>query len=146
MKCTKKKFVSTLCLAVSLLTVSAPTVFAADLQTPTSNAVVSPRMTYISDSSCNLSIRNGQASVSGSVSGYIGEATKCSITIELQEKSGLSWTTVGTWSNSAKSDYTSASGSKSVTAGKTYRARASVTVWAGSKSESQTVTTSKQTA
>lgn len=144
MKSKCKKLVTFMCLSVCILTFSASAVYAVSNQMDTKNPIVKPYMTYISDASCKLTVKNGQASLNADVSGYFGEATKCSVVIELQEKSGSSWKSIGTWSNTENGDYASVSGSKAVTSGKTYRAKAVVTVWAGTQSESRTILSGTQ--
>ena len=146
MKFKRMKMVSAACLAACMMTSAMPAALAADVLSPSAAQSIEPRMTYIAQADCLLSISSGTASVSGTVYGYYGQATKCTVTVVLQEKSGLFWNTIDTWTTT-KNDYrASVSGSKSVTAGKTYRAQATVTVWAGSASESQTITTATKVA
>ena len=105
-------------------------------------SVVEPnRMTNIESAVNRLSIRNGVASIRAYVYGYSGLATKCEVTVKLQVKTlGLFWSNVETWSESQYGDYAAVSGSTAVTAGKSYRTVATVTVWNGSSSESRTLT------
>ena len=146
MKFKKRRLVSAACLAVCVIAASMPATLAADVQMLTQNAIITPYMTYISDSSCALTIGGGKASVTASVYGYLGQATKCSVSVDLQEQIGTGWKTIGTWSNSKDGDRVSTSGIKAVTKGKTYRVKAIMTVWAGAASESKTVLTNSKTA
>ncbi len=98
-------------------------------------------MTNIESAVNRLSIRNGVASIRAYVYGYSGLATKSEVTVNLQVKTwGLFWTTVDTWNDSRCGDYASVSGTATVTAGKSYRTVATVTVWSGSNSESRMLT------
>lgn len=105
------------------------------------SAVEPNRMTNIESALNRLSISNGVATIRAYVYGYSGLATKCEVTVKLQERTlGLFWTTVETWSDSQNGDSSSVSESTAVTAGKSYRTIATVTVWNGSSSESRTLT------
>lgn len=146
MRCRKPKFISAVCLAGCLAAFSVSTVLGADIRAFSQSPIITPYMTYISNASCDLTVSNGQATISASATGNVGVVTKSQIVIELQEKSGSSWKTVGMWSNYRESYRTSVSGSKAVTSGKTYRAKATVTVWAGTQSETRTVITGSKTA
>ena len=66
-------------------------------------------------------------------------ATKCKVRAELQEKSGTyAWTTVDFWTDQQNGTWAEVDETAAVTSGKTYRVKATVTVWAGSQSESKT--------
>ena len=94
---------------------------------------------YIGDSNCSLDISGRTAYLSAWVEGYPGEATKCKVRAELQEKSGTyAWTTVDFWTDQQNGTWAEVDETATVTSGKTYRVKATVTVWAGSQSESQT--------
>lgn len=75
-----------------------------------------------------------------------GVTDHCKVVAYLQEKSGSTWKTVSTWTDESDGLRASVSKSKSVTAGKTYRAKAVVTAWSGSDSESATIYSSEETA
>lgn len=114
---------------------------------PTSTAAantlpsIMPRMTYIKDADCTLTLSSTSASVYAYVNGYANTATKCEVTVELQERSLLFfWDTVETWSVEETGQRATISQTASVTSGTTYRAVATVTVWSGSQSETQTLT------
>lgn len=102
---------------------------------------VMPRMTYIKDADCTLTINGNSASVYAYVNGYANTATNCEVTVELQERSLLFfWDTVETWSVEEAGQHATISQTASVTSSTTYRAVATVTVWSGSQSETQTLT------
>ena len=139
-----KKIIVVLCLVCCIVSFS-PAAFAAS-ETINNEAVESSvdesvRLTYIKSSDNRFSINNNVASVRAYVYGFSGSTTRCAVTVKLQVKTlGLFWTTVETWSASQNGDSASVSGSEAVTAGKSYRTVATVTVWSGSNSESQTLT------
>lgn len=102
-------------------------------------------MENINDAQCVLTVQNGKASASASVTGRRG-AERCKIVLEIQKKQGSQWITVDSWS--VEKDGRNANLSKSVEAkkGTTYRAKVKVTVWLDGKSETKTITTSGKTA
>ena len=98
-----------------------------------------PYSLYIGDSNCSLDISGRTAYLSAWVEGYPGEATKCKVRAELQEKSGTyAWTTVDFWTDQQNGTWAEVDETAAVTSGKTYRVKVTVTVWAGSQSESKT--------
>ena len=111
----------------------------------TENAI-SPYMLYIRQTTSVLSISGTTATVDCSTLGVVGEATKAKIIAELQVKNGSSWTTVETWTDTQNSYRASVYETCSVTKGKTYRVKATATVWEGSQSEIQTVFSNEKTA
>lgn len=101
---------------------------------------VMPRMTYIIDADCYFCIDNCVASVNAFVRGYPSTATKCEITVELQEKSFLRWKTIETWSDEQDGRRAEISESVEVTEGNSYRTVTTVTVWSGTESETKSLT------
>lgn len=99
---------------------------------------ISPYMTYIKSASCTVDVSGIGPAASAWVRGYT-TATKTEVTVELQVKTLLWWSTVGSTTESSNSSYCYADYSAPLTSGKTYRAVATVTVWEGSQSETQTV-------
>ena len=95
---------------------------------------------------CSISVSGGTANVSAIVSSSTSDTTSCAISLEIQEKFGFIWITKETWTESAAGGYLAINESYSVTSGKTYRAKARVTVYTASGSESATVTSASQTA
>lgn len=126
---TKRLF--SLLLALLLLACPMPEAHAAEIQ---------PRMTLIVSCMPNISVSGGRATGSASVTGVYG-ADSCEITLEIQEKGLIFWETVWEDSVSRSGDYASISGSVTATPGKSYRAKATVTVWSGTQSENKTFTT-----
>ena len=131
---------SILCLAMCISILPAHQASASDFQNVQSNYDVAPCMEYISNARHQFSITNAVAQMYATVSGYSGIATKCQVTIELQEKGLIFWSTINTWSTTEADQNVSFSRTCPVTSGKTYRMIATVTVWSGNLSESQTLT------
>ena len=103
-------------------------------------------MLYIQKATSSLSVSGTTATIDCSVMGSLGEATKAKVVAELQMKNGSSWTTVETWTDTQNSYRASVYETHSVTKKETYRVKATVTVWEGSLSETQTVYSSEKTA
>ena len=96
----RKMLVSGLCLTACLLATNVPQAYA--LNDTTSSAVqgdIELYMQYINDADCTFSISNGTAKINAWVRGQSGNSTKCKIVVNLQEKNGVSWKTVQTWSD-----------------------------------------------
>ncbi len=106
---------------------------------------IAPCMLYIQKVTNVLNISGTTATVNCSTMGSSGEATKAKITAELQCKNGSSWTTVKTWTDTQNSYRASVYETYTVTKGKTYRIKATATVWEGSQSETQTVYSNEKT-
>ena len=132
----KKRFLSgVLCLLLCLTALPAPAALAAD----GGDYQVMPCMEYISRADHAFSIDGGVASMYGYVEGMPGLATKCEVSIELQEKGLLLWNEVDTWTDSRTGTYAELDLARSVTEGEKYRIVVTVTVWSGSDSETQTL-------
>ena len=100
---------------------------------------ITPYFLYIKGQDCILDISGRTAYINAWVSGQTSVATKCKVRAELQEKSGTyAWTTVDFWTDQQNGTWAEVDETAAVTSGKTYRVKATVTVWAGSQSESQT--------
>ena len=123
-----------------------PVVSAVELSDPPSQGEMTPYALYIKGKNLEFRISDGKATVKGWVTGQTGVADRCKVVAYLQEKSGTTWKTVDTWTDESDGLRASVSKSKSVTAGKTYRAKAVVTAWSGSDSESATIYSSEETA
>ncbi len=143
-----KKTAATVCLGAAVLALTPAVSMAETAMKPvnaqTENAI-SPYMLYIRQTTSVLSISGTTATVDCSTLGVVGEATKAKIIAELQVKNG-SWTTVETWTDTQNSYRASVYETYSVTKGKTYRVKATATVWEGSQSEIQTVFSNEKTA
>ncbi len=144
-----KKTAATVCLGAAVLALTPAVSMAETAMKPvnaqTENAI-SPYMLYIRQTTSVLSISGTTATVDCSTLGVVGEATKAKIIAELQVKNGSSWTTVETWTDTQNSYRASVYETYSVTKGKTYRVKATATVWEGSQSEIQTVFSNEKTA
>lgn len=141
-----KKIVASICMGAAVLT-SVPAVSWADTAVVPVNEQsnqVAPCMMYIADANSSLAISGTTATVNCWVEGNIG-ATKAKVVAELQMNSGGTWVTVATWTDIQNKDEASVKASKAVTKGNTYRAKATVTVWEGSQSETQTVYSGEKT-
>lgn len=136
----KRMFVLALCVCAL---VAAPMQTLA-LQLP--EEVVSPCYVLIETAKANLSISDGTAEITASVTGMVDSVDKAEIEAELQVKDGTRWRYCGDWSVSKNSYRASLSESRDVVAGNTYRVKAVVTVWSGSQSETQTIYSSQRTA
>ena len=144
-----KKTAAIVCLGAAVLALT-PAVSMAETAMKSVNAqtenAISPYMLYIRQTTSVLSISGTTATVDCSTLGVVGEATKAKIIAELQVKNGSSWTTVETWTDTQNSYRASVYEAYSVTKGKTYRVKATATVWDGSQSEIQTVFSNEKTA
>ena len=129
--CRKKKCIAALCLAVCMFLTPALQVNAV------SQDVIIPRMTYISNSDCGLTIEDGVASVDAFVNGNSSLATRCEIEVVLQEKGVLFWNDYASWFDSQSGRRAEIHESLDVNEGKKYRATVTVTVWSGSDSETR---------
>ena len=137
-----RQFLGFLCAVMCACSLAVPC-FAADAAAP--DPGISFYMENINDAQCVLTVQNGKASASASVTGRLG-AERCKIVLEIQKKQGNQWITVDSWS--VEKDGRNANLSKSVEAkkGTTYRAKVKMTVWLDGKSETKTITTSGKTA
>lgn len=134
----KRGVIVAMCFAVCLATFCMPSAMAANVGS--GNSEIMPLMEYIYDAYCNLSITDGTAKMYAYVSGHSSTATKCEIGMELQEKGLLFWNTIATWTTSENGRSTELNASETVIIGKKYRLVATVTVWSGTASETQTIT------
>ena len=142
----KKTAIPVLCLSLCLCGGMVPKAAALEVVEPVRQGEITPYATYIRSKTCVLSISAGTATVQASVGRQSGVTDHCKVVAYLQEKSGTTWKTVSTWTDESDGLRASVSKSKSVTAGKTYRAKAVVTAWSGSDSESATIYSSEETA
>ena len=136
----KKSFTAAMCLAVCLAAFPLPQAAAVDVSAESGYSEIMPMMEYILDTDYDFTITNGVASMYSLVRGNSEKATKCEVTVELQEKGLLLWSTVDTWTATENGRRAELDISRTVTAGKTYRMVTTVTVWSGSDSETKTMT------
>ena len=137
----KRGLAAALCMALCLVAFPVPQVMAAAPETGVESEIM-PMMEYIYDAKHNFVISNGEALMYALVRGNSEKVTKCQVTVELQEKGLLLWSTVDTWTATENGRRAELDISRTVTAGKTYRMVTTVTVWSGSDSETKTMTSS----
>lgn len=142
----KKALFPILCVSLCLYGGMIPVVSAVELSDPPSQGEMTPYALYIKGKNLEFRISDGKATVKGWVTGQTGVADRCKVVAYLQEKSGTTWKNVATWSDESNGGRASVSEVKKVAAGKTYRAKAVVTAWSGSNSESETIYSSEETA
>ena len=107
---------------------------------------ITPRLAYIVDTECDLSIDSTTATVDCWVEGHVSTATKAKVIAELQVKSGSNWIPVAIWTDTQDSFRARVKETKSVVTGHTYRVKGTYTVWEGSQSEEVIVYTDEMTA
>lgn len=135
----KRSFAAVLCAVLCLMAFPVPHAMAA--MPPTGGeGEIKPMMEYIYDADSDFVISDGKAIMYAMVRGHSAEATKCEVTVELQEKGLLFWDTVESWTVTEDGRRAEVDVSHKVTAGETYRMVTTVTVWCGSKSETKTMT------
>ncbi|MBE6113132.1 MAG: hypothetical protein E7195_09000 [Peptococcaceae bacterium] len=142
-----KKLVACICMGAAVLT-SVPAVSWADtavVSVNEQNNEITPYMMYLEDWGNALSISNGIATVDCWVEGNVIDATKAKVIAELQVKGSGGWMPVAIWTDTQNDYRASVYETKSVTKGNTYRVKATVTVWEGSQSETQTVYSGEKT-
>lgn len=115
-------------------------------QTTLQENEITPYLTYIVDSMCDLAIKNSTATVDCWVKGHYSDATKAKVIAELQLKNGSSWLPVGLWTDTRDEHMAWVYETKSITKGQIYRVKSTVTVWEGSQSETLTIYTDEVTA
>lgn len=98
---------------------------------------VQPLYSYTSDVYVGLSVSNGTATCTTKVTGYSGTTTKIAIKMTLQKKALIWWTDQGPWS-STTNGYTATLSKKASVGSGTYRVKAEITVYSGTKSETIT--------
>lgn len=135
----QKSFIAALCLTVCLVTFPATQAMAAAPDEGGSDLIM-PLMEYIYDADYDFVISNGNATMYAIVRGHSAKATRCGVTVELQEKGLIFWNTVESWTSTEYGRSAEIDASYAVTAGKSYRMVTTVTVWSGTSSETQTMT------
>ena len=104
------------------------------------DAYVVPLMDYIYDADYDFVVSDGKARMYAVVRGHSSKATKCEVTVELQEKGIIFWDTIRSWTQTENGRRAELDVSYNVTTGKSYRMVTTVTVWNGSDSESRSMT------
>lgn len=137
-----KKTIATMCMGAAVLTLTPAVSWAETAVNPLNNlqeSSISPYMLYIKDSTCNLNISGSTATVNCSVEGDIDSATKAKVIAELQVKNGSSWIPVKIWTVEENDYMAKVKETYTINPDNTYRVKATVTVWEGSQSETQTL-------
>lgn len=136
----QKYLACVLCMVVCISIISAPR--AAAVNDPTDNGynAVVPLMDYIYDADYDFVVSDGRARMYAVVRGHSSKATKCEVTVELQEKGIIFWDTIRSWTQTENGRRAELDVSYNVTTGKSYRMVTTVTVWNGSDSESRSMT------
>lgn len=112
-------------LLFSVLIYSKCPVYAADsIELNEATMTVEPRNTNIKYSTISLSLSDGTAKCSASVTGYASNTNRVSIYLYLQKYSGSGWSTVESWSDSANGTTLSMYETVSISSGR-YRLKAS---------------------
>ena len=142
----KKALLPALCVSLCLCGGMIPSVTAAGLPASPSQEEIVPYALYIKGKNLDFRISDGVATVKGWVTGQTGVADRCRVVVYLQEKSGSTWKNIATWSDESDGGRASVSETNTVTAGKTYRAKAVVTAWSGEASETETILSSEEKA
>jgi len=141
-----KKTAVAICLGAAVLT-SVPAVsFAETAVEPVSQQDngIAPHMQYIVEAQCSLGIDGTTATVDAWVDGHVLTATKAKVIAELQRKNGSSWLPVAIWTDT-RDEYSAHVWETKTVSNGTYRVKATVTVWEGSQSETQTFFTEERT-
>ena len=95
---------------------------------------IMPRFEYTNTTKTSLSISNGVATSTTTLTGYSGTTTKIVIKMMLQKKTLLWWSTQETWTTTINNFQGGLSKTASVGSG-TYRVKVEFTVYSGSNSE-----------
>lgn len=141
----KSGWVAILCLTLCLAAFPMPQAMAA-VPPGTGDSEIMPMMEYIYDADLDFVISNGKAHMYAVVNGHSAKATKCEVTVELQQKGLLFWNTIESWTATENARRAEVDVSYAVTTGEKYRMVATVTVWSGADSETQTMTSGAITA
>lgn len=132
----KNIFKRSLCLLTAILTLCA-SASAVSMQEAVDLSDIIPRYTYIRNATASLTITDGLANCSASVSAS-GSSYDVELAVELQQnRSG--WDTIKTWSD-AGTRHASAGGNWYVASGYDYRVKATATVYNSSGREIESAT------
>lgn len=123
--------ITSICLIMLL---SVTTAFGAIASTPD----IQPMAANYMAASASISLSGNTAKVTGTITGKIGQTTKTSINLYLQQYRNGSWVTIDNWTSSGNTESRLLSKSKTVTKGYKYRAKAVCTAYVGSDKETVT--------
>ena len=88
--------------------------------------------------SASISLSENTVKANCTITGKLGQTTKTSINLYLQQYRNGSWVTIDNWTSSGNTESRSLSKSKTVTKGYKYRAKAVCTAYVGSDKETVT--------
>ena len=136
-----KKFAAILCAFCMIASVGTSAMAVAEVEPDevVSAIEIQPRYTYADYVDAYLDVSGGTAYVDAEAAGK-SNVNSIRMTVTLQKKSGSSWTSVRSWTESDSSDFVSLSKEASVSSG-TYRVRVTATF-----NNSETVTAYSNTA
>ena len=123
--------ITSICLIMLL---SVTTAFGAIASTPD----ILPMAANYMAASASISLSGSAVKATGTITGKIGQTTKTSINLYLQQYRNGSWVTIGNWTSAGNTESRSLSKSKTVIKGYKYRAKAVCTAYVGSDKETVT--------
>ena len=123
--------ITSICLIMLL---SVTTAFGAIASTPD----IQPMAANYMAASASISLSGSAVKATGTITGKIGQTTKTSINLYLQQYRNGSWVTIDNWTSAGNTESRSLSKSKTVTKGYKYRAKAVCTAYVGSDKETVT--------
>ena len=104
----------------------------------TSAPDIQPMAANYMAASASISLSENTVKANGTITGKLGQTTKTSINLYLQQYRNGSWVTIDNWTSSVNTESRSLSKSKTVTKGYKYRAKAVCTAYVGSDKETVT--------
>ena len=104
----------------------------------TSAPDIQPMAANYMAASASISLSENTVKANGTITGKLGQTTKTSINLYLQQYRNGSWVTIDNWTSSGNTESRSLSKSKTVTKGYKYRAKAVCTDYVGSDKETVT--------
>lgn len=104
----------------------------------TSAPDIQPMAANYMAASASISLSENTVKANGTITGKLGQTTKTSINLYLQQYRNGSWVTIDNWTSSGNTESISLSKSKTVTKGYKYRAKAVCTAYVGSDKETVT--------
>ena len=104
----------------------------------TSAPDIQPMAANYMAASASISLSENTVKANGTITGKLGQTTKTSINLYLQQYRNGSWVTIDNWTSSGNTESRSLSKSKTVTKGYKYRAEAVCTAYVGSDKETVT--------
>ena len=104
----------------------------------TSAPDIQPMAANYMAASASISLSENTVKANGTITGKLGQTTKTSINLYLQQYRNGSWVTIDNWTSSGNTESRSLSKAKTVTKGYKYRAKAVCTAYVGSDKETVT--------